>query len=167
MTRWFNSWPFHPRWLEVTNNHWKGSRFTIPKREPAELPGSWYSNSGKTTPSVPSPSRNKSSVVKVNLTARFFGRVRRMSWILPTGASMVKNVLMKVRPMASCRFPPEGEGGGWCWWLVLVAVLFFLTEKKIGCPNGGGSCKLEMIETSKRQIPTKTCMQWKKGTLVV
>ena len=38
---------------------------------------------------------------------------------------MVKNVLMKVRPMASCRFPPEGEGAGWCWLLVLVAVLFF------------------------------------------
>ena len=31
-----SKWPFHPL-LEV----WKGSRFTIPKRSPAELPGTW------------------------------------------------------------------------------------------------------------------------------
>ena len=38
--RWFKPWPFHPRSLEVTKNHWKGSReLTIPKMSPAELPG--------------------------------------------------------------------------------------------------------------------------------
>ncbi len=30
-SRWFNSWPFHPRSLEVTNNLWRG-HLTIPKR---------------------------------------------------------------------------------------------------------------------------------------
>ena len=25
-------WPFYPQTLEVTSNHWKGSRFTIPKK---------------------------------------------------------------------------------------------------------------------------------------
>ena len=79
---------------------------------------------------------------------------------------MVKNVLMKVRPMASCRFPPEGEGAGWCWWLGLVAVLFFLTEKNIGCPNGGGSCKLEMIEHLKGKYQRKNVCNEKKGCLV-
>ena len=31
--RWFNSWPFHPQTLEVTNNLWKG-HLAIPKRSP-------------------------------------------------------------------------------------------------------------------------------------
>ena len=51
---------------------------------------------------------------------------------------MVKNVLMKVRPMASCRFPPEGGGAGWCWWLVLVAVLFFFNGKEDRLPKRWG-----------------------------
>ena len=41
-TRWFNPWPFHPRTLEVTYPVKKGHIFTIPKRSPAELPGTFF-----------------------------------------------------------------------------------------------------------------------------
>ena len=42
-TRWFNPWPFHPRSLEVTYPlHKKGHPFTILKRSPAELPGTFF-----------------------------------------------------------------------------------------------------------------------------
>ena len=71
MTRWFNSWPFHPRSLEVTNNHWKGS-LNHPKKVTKTCQGVDIQILVKQLrPSPVRPQTNK-SVIKLNLTARFF-----------------------------------------------------------------------------------------------